>query len=179
MISIMSQSTFLIWSIACTLVLLITKSFQNQLSSKHTCSQIQTRSIRIKTISISLIVNIVEKSTRIVEMNFAMKINQMINFESFDSWKFALYVKNSIADQAIIRKRSEMTRKSDFRIVILNTKFVQNIIVVWNSILLILKTSSSVIQMTKMRLSILTISALLHQWSTMLNWLSLNRTSYF
>ncbi len=175
MISITLQSTFRIWSIVCTLVLLTTKSFKNQLSSKHICSQIRIRSIRIKMISISLIVNIVEKSTQIVEMNFAMKIKQMLNFDFFDQ-KFALYVKNSIADQAIIRKRSEMTRKSDFRIVILNTKFVQSTIVVWNNILLILKTSSSAIQMTKMRLSIstisalsLTISALSHQWSTTLS----------
>jgi hypothetical protein len=58
-----------------------------------------------------------------------MKIDQMINFESLDSQKFALYVKNPIADQAIIRKRSEMSRKSDFRIVILNTKSVQSTIV--------------------------------------------------
>jgi hypothetical protein len=80
-------------------------------------------------ISILLIVNIVEKNTRIVEMNFAMKIDQMIDFESLDPRKFALYVKNPIADQAIIRKKSEMSRKSDFRIVTLNTKPVQSTIV--------------------------------------------------
>jgi hypothetical protein len=101
-----------------------TKSFKNQLNQDRICS----KTIKIKMISISSIVNIVEKTnslmidvtnTRIVEMNFEMKIDQMINFELLDSRKFALYVKNSIADQAIIRKRSEMTRKSDFRIVTL------------------------------------------------------------
>jgi hypothetical protein len=166
MISITSQSTFLIWSIACTLVLLTTKSFKNQLNSKRTCSQI--RSIRIKMINISLIVNIVEKNTRIVEMNFAMKINQIINFESFDSRKSALYATSTIVDQSITSKRSEITRKSVSLIVILNTKLIQSTIVVWSSILLILKTLS-IIQMTKMRLSISTISALLHQWSTTLS----------
>jgi hypothetical protein len=78
-------------------------------------------------ISISSIVNIVETNTRIVKMNFGMKTK--IDFESFDPRKFALYAENPIADQAITRKRSEMTRKSDFRIVILSTKFVQSTIV--------------------------------------------------
>ncbi len=54
-------------------MILSTKSFKNQLNSKRICSQI--RSIKIKMINISLIVNIVEKNTEIVEMNFAMKIN--------------------------------------------------------------------------------------------------------
>ncbi len=174
MISITLQLTFLIWSIACTLVLLTTKSFKNQLNQRRICSKI----IRIKMISISSIVNIVETNTRIVEMNFANFVIQ-IDFESLDSRKFALYVKNSIADQAITLKRSEMTRKSDFRIVTLNTKLVQNTIVAWNNILLILKTSSSAIRMTKMRFNISTISVLFPQWSTKLSWLSLNRTSYF
>jgi hypothetical protein len=62
-------------------------------------------------------------------VDFAVKIDQMVDFESLDSQKFALYVKNSIADQAIIRKKSEMNQKSDFRIVILNTKPVQSTIV--------------------------------------------------
>jgi hypothetical protein len=111
-ISITHQSMFLIWSITCTLILLITKSFKNQLNSKRTCNQVC--SIRIKTINISLIVNIVEKNTRIVEMNFAMKINQMMNFEFFDSRKNALYVTNTTVDQLITSKRNEKIRKNVF-----------------------------------------------------------------
>ncbi len=114
MISITFQSTFLIWSITCTLILLTTKSLKNQFNSKRICSQI--RSIRIKMISISLSVNIVEKSTRVVEMNFAIQIN----FELLDSRKNALYMTNTIADQSITSKRSEMTWRSDFRIIILS-----------------------------------------------------------
>jgi hypothetical protein len=79
-------------------------------------------------ISISSIVSIVEANTQIVEVNFVMKAK--VDFEPLDSQKSASYVKNPISDQAIIRKRSEMTRKSDFRIVTLNTKLVQGTIVV-------------------------------------------------
>jgi hypothetical protein len=77
-------------------------------------------------ISISSIVNIVETSTRVVEMNFAVQVD----FEFLDSRKSALYVTSTTADQSITSKRSEMTRKSDFRIVILNIKFVKSTIVV-------------------------------------------------
>jgi hypothetical protein len=80
-------------------------------------------------ISISLTVNTVEKSTRAVEMNFVMKIDQMIDFKSLDPRKSALYVTSTAADQPITSKRSEMTRRSVSLIVILNTKRVQDTIV--------------------------------------------------
>ncbi len=67
-------------------------------------------------------INIVEKNTRIVEMNFVMKTE--IDFELFDSRRSALYATSRIVDQSNTLKRSEMTRKSVFLIVILNTKFV-------------------------------------------------------
>jgi hypothetical protein len=72
-------------------------------------------------IDISSIVNIVEKNTRIVEMNFVIKTK--INFELFDR-KSALYVKNSTVDQSITLKKSEIIRRSVFQILILNIKLV-------------------------------------------------------
>jgi hypothetical protein len=149
MMSIMSQSTFLIWSIACTLILLTTKSFKNQFNQNRICSKIPQ--IKKKTISNSSIVSIVERTnllmidvtnTRIVEMNFAMKIDQMMNFESLDSRKSALYVTSTAVDQSITSKRNEMTRRNVSLIVTLNINFVQSTIVAWSSILLILKTLS-------------------------------------
>jgi hypothetical protein len=88
--------------------------------------------VKIRTISTSLTSSIVamnhhsivETNTRMIvqttiiqtinEMNF--EIDQMINFNQIVARKDALYVKNLIVDQSIIRKTSEMTRKSAFSI---------------------------------------------------------------
>jgi hypothetical protein len=71
-------------------------------------------------ISISSIVNIVEKNTRIVETNFVIQVD----LETLDSRKSASCVKSPIVDQEISRKKSEISRQSDFQIVIVNVKFV-------------------------------------------------------
>ncbi len=59
--------------------------------------------------------------TIIVEMKMNFVIDQMIDFKIV-VLENASYSTNSIADQRIIRKRSEMTRKSVFSIDILSLK---------------------------------------------------------
>jgi hypothetical protein len=82
------------------------------------------------TIIISLINNIDEMSmivemnlylideSNFIEMNFAIMINQMIDFK-IDVLKSALFATNLIVDQSIIQIKNERTRKSDLQIVFL------------------------------------------------------------
>ncbi len=58
----------------------------------------------------------------IVEMKMNFVIDQTIDFSQIVVSKDASYVINSNVDQRIIQKRSEMTRKSAFRIDILSSK---------------------------------------------------------
>jgi hypothetical protein len=76
--------------------------------------------------SILLTGNIAARNHSIVERIFEA---ETIDFKIIVVSKSALYVKNLIVDQSIIQKRSERTRKSDFLIVISNTKLVQDLIV--------------------------------------------------
>ncbi len=55
--------------------------------------------------------------------------------------KSASFAKNVIADSLIIRKMSAINLKNDFQIVFLSSKHAQDLIVVWNNTLLIMKTS--------------------------------------
>ncbi len=117
----------------CRLVLSTTKLFKKPL-----VSNIST--LRIRTISTLLIDNIVvenhhlivEANTQMIveatiirmidEANFEMnfEIDQTIDISQIVVSKNALYVRNLIVDQLIIRKTSATTRKSAFSIDILN-----------------------------------------------------------
>jgi hypothetical protein len=128
------QSTSLIWSIICILMLWIMKRFEsNATRSKSICNKRSKliRWIRIRKssrINILLINNIVERNHHsIIERVFETEI---IDFKHV-VLKNALYVKNLIVYQLIIQKRSERTRKSDFLIVTSSTKSVKDLIVDW------------------------------------------------
>jgi hypothetical protein len=89
--------------------------------------------------------------------------------------KSALLAKNLIVDSLIIRKMSAINSKNVSRIVFHNSRHVQDLIVVWNSTLLIMKTSiiKTIISINTLRNYRLTFSSktsrLALLWSSSMN----------
>jgi hypothetical protein len=83
---------------------------------------------------------IVETITLIFE-KISISISTVIVFAFSLIWKSASFAKNLIVDSLIIRNSSAISSKNVSSIVFLNSRHVQNLIVVWNSTLLTMKTS--------------------------------------
>jgi hypothetical protein len=120
----------------------LTSSIEKQQINRQSIRIFKTSTIRLTinvTINVSRIDNIIVNSSTIVTMiDFHLILVIVIDFR-FAHLKFAWYVINLHVNQRIILKKNAKNRKSVLWIVIRHSKHVQNLNVVLNNLLSIMK----------------------------------------